>query len=78
MFSVLASHGLDEHEVGALQYTLFPQCTINKAYKLNASITSYCHNFQVRQLLINSHKLKHKVTGTSLLILCIFNVFSVT
>jgi len=35
------------------------------------------HTFQVSQLLINSHKLKHEVTGNSLLILYIFNVLSI-
>jgi len=32
-FSVLAGHGLYYYEVGALQYTRFPQCTITKAHK---------------------------------------------
>jgi len=32
----------------------------------------------VSQLLINSHKLKHEVTGNSWLILYIFDVFPMT
>jgi len=38
---------------------------------------SFAQNFQVSQLQINSHKLKKEFTRNSLLILYLFNVFSV-
>jgi len=38
----------------------------------------FCPNFQVSQLLINSHILKHEVARNTLLILYIFNVFFMT
>jgi len=41
-------------------------------------IPSFCPNFQASQLLINSHKIKHEVARNILLILYIFNVFSMT
>jgi len=59
----------------ALQHTRLPQCTIDKAHKWNAF---FCPNVQVSQLLINPHKLKHEVAKNSLLILYIFDVFSMT
>ena len=39
---------------------------------------SFCQNFQMSQLLINFHLLKHEVTRKSLLILYTFHVFSMT
>jgi len=57
----IAWHGIYSYEVGALQHTRFPQCTINKARKLMPFIAQN-FNSQVRQLLINSHTLKHEVT----------------
>ena len=38
----------------------------------------FCPNFQVSQLLISSHILKHEVTGNNLLIICIFDLLSMT
>ena len=67
-FSALAWHTLYWYEVGALEYTRFPQCTI-KAHQWNAF---FCQN--LNQLLINSHKLKHEVARNSSLILYEFSM----
>jgi len=54
-------------DIGDLQYTLFPQCTINI-------------NFQVSPLLNSSRNLKHEVTRNILLIIYvhIYIVFRMT
>jgi len=74
-FSVLVWHGLYYYEVGGLQHTRLLQCTINKAHKGNAFFRP---NIHVGQLPVNAHKQKLEVTRNRLLILYIFNVFSIT
>ena len=41
------------NEVGALQHTRLPQCTLNEVHKWNAL---FCSNFQVSQLKLSQSK----------------------
>jgi len=59
-----------QHTTNCMVKCQLPQCTINKAFKFNSI---FCPNFQVYQLLIISHKLKHEVLD-----LMVFKMFYTT
>jgi len=68
-------HGLYSYEMWCPAAYSITSAQINKAHNPNAF---FCINFQVSQLLTNSHNLQHEITRNSLLILYIFNVLPMT